>query len=118
MGKEARKAALAACALAGSAEAFVMTGFSPVTAARGRMRALRTLSMSGTMSNNKVVVTGLGAVTPIGTGADQFFANLLNGESGLGPLPAWADDFPCKTGGTIKEFTAGDWYANKKEAKR
>ena len=118
MGKEARKAALAACALAGSAEAFVMTGFSPVTAARGRMGALRALRMSGTMSNNKVVVTGLGAVTPIGTGADQFFANLLNGESGLGPLPAWADDFPCKTGGTIKEFTAGDWYANKKEAKR
>jgi 3-oxoacyl-[acyl-carrier-protein] synthase II len=85
---------------------------------RGRVGAVRALRMGMTMPKKKVVVTGVGAVTPIGTGADDFFTNLFKGESGLQPLPEWATDFPCKTGAQIKDFNAPDWYENKKEAKR
>ena len=125
-------AAIAAAALAGSlpdaADAFALSGLggaSPLAvarrgggaASRGRAGSFA-LRMADTMPNKKVVVTGVGAVTSIGTGADEFFDNLLKGEHGFGPLPAWADEFPCKTGAQITDFKAADWYENKKEAKR
>ena len=34
----------------------------------------------------RVVVTGLGAITPLGLTADEFWANLLAGQSGIGPM--------------------------------
>lgn len=125
-------AAIAAAALAGSlpeaADAFSGgTGYGSqlartqhgnrAAASRGRARAFA-LRMADTMPKKKVVVTGIGAVTPIGTGADTFFDNLMKGEHGFGPLPEWADEFPCKTGAQIEDFKAADWYENKKEAKR
>ena len=36
------------------------------------------------MEFKRVVVTGLGAVTPIGTGVDQYWSGLLEGKSGVG----------------------------------
>lgn len=126
--RRGRVAAVAAAALAGvlpeAAEAFVVGGAGGAggaavraLASRGRAGAFA-LRMGETMPNKKVVVTGVGAVTSIGMGADEFFANLLDGKHGLGPLPEWADEFPCKTGAPINDFKAADWYENKKEAKR
>ena len=121
-----RIAIAAACLAAGSlpdVEAFAGSGMSVLPAraragARGRTGSVAVTMADATMPKKKVVVTGVGAVTPIGMGADDFFANLLKGEHGLGPLPAWADEFPCKTGAMLKDFKADEWYANKKEAKR
>jgi len=70
------------------------------------------------MTKKKVVVTGIGAVSPIGTGKASFFEALLDGKTGFSKLPSWADDFPCNVAAAIPEFKAADWYKNKKEAKR
>jgi 3-oxoacyl-[acyl-carrier-protein] synthase II len=71
----------------------------------------------GTMPDKKVVVTGIGAVSAIGSGKD-FFPNLMSGKLGVSKLPDWAEEFQCKIGGTVTDFEATDWYGNKKEAKR
>ena len=120
------QAALAACALAGSLPNFVegfvssgASGFGRLALQNPRRATSLALTMAdSTMPNKKVVVTGVGAVTAIGMGADEFFTKLFKGDHGFGPLPAWADEFPCKTGATLKNFKAEDWYENKKEAKR
>eukprot|EP00291_Cryptomonas_curvata_P021290 CAMPEP_0172161118 /NCGR_PEP_ID=MMETSP1050-20130122/5943_1 /TAXON_ID=233186 /ORGANISM="Cryptomonas curvata, Strain CCAP979/52" /LENGTH=230 /DNA_ID=CAMNT_0012830971 /DNA_START=131 /DNA_END=820 /DNA_ORIENTATION=- len=76
------------------------------------------MSEQRTMPKNRVLVTGVGAVSSIGTGADKFFENLFAGKCGISKLPSWADDFPSAIAGQINEFKAEDWYANKKDAKR
>merc|ERR1740130_365060 len=122
---------LAACMIAvGSlpdvAEAFLGggAGFAAPLAQRqarlsGSGQTARLAMMAeDTIPNKKVVVTGVGAVTSIGMGADEFFTNLLKGEHGFAPLPDWAAEFPCKTAAPLKDFKAVEWYGNKKEAKR
>ncbi len=37
------------------------------------------------MNNTRIVVTGMGAVTPIGTGVDAYWHNLIAGVSGIAP---------------------------------
>jgi len=86
-------------------------------AARGGGTGVRMMA-DGTMPNKKVVVTGLGCLSSVGNGADEFFPNLFDGKIGPTKLPAWADDFPCNVAGQLDGFAPADWYANKKEAKR
>lgn len=43
----------------------------------------------------QVVITGVGAVSPLGWG-DDFWNGLVEGRSGIGRLPSWADDYPAK----------------------
>lgn len=71
----------------------------------------------GTMPNHKVVVTGIGAVSAIGSGSD-FMPALLKGDIGIEQLPEFAAEFPCRVAGTVKDFDATAWFKNKKEAKR
>src|SRR4029453_7945143 len=53
----------------------------------------------------RVVVTGLGAVTPVGNTAVDTWANLLNGCSGIDTVTLFdASDFAVKIGGEIKNF--------------
>ena len=70
------------------------------------------------MPHKKVVVTGLGVVSPLGTGVDAFFEGLFAAKSPLSKLPEWADEFPAKVAGVVTEFNAQEWYGNKKEANR
>lgn len=68
--------------------------------------------------NRRVVVTGLGAVTPIGIGKDAFWQGLLAGKSGIGPITRFdAADFTSKIAGEVKDFDPS-LYIDKKEAKR
>jgi len=93
-------------AFVGGGPAFAAPLGQRQAAARAGSRALH----MATMPNKKVVVTGVGAVTSIGMGADEFFSNLLKGEHGFAPLPDWAAEFPCKTGAPLKDFNAAEWY--------
>jgi len=53
----------------------------------------------------RVVVTGMGIVSPIGTGTDQFWAAAVNGVSGIREVKSFdASDHRSKIAGEIKDF--------------
>ncbi len=56
----------------------------------------------------KIVVTGVGAVTPVGIGADVSYKAMCEGKSGIVRLPAWADEFPSKA--SISILQTSDVY--------
>ena len=66
----------------------------------------------------RVVVTGLGAITPLGLTADEFWQNLLAGQSGIGPMTLCdPTDYPCRIAGQADDFNPGD-YIGSREARR
>jgi 3-oxoacyl-[acyl-carrier-protein] synthase II len=66
----------------------------------------------------RVVVTGLGAITPIGIGKDEFWQSLLNGKSGIGKITHFdASEYTTQIAGEVKDFDPAK-YIDKKEAKR
>lgn len=70
------------------------------------------------METKRVVVTGLGLVTPNGIGKENFWQNLLAGKSGIGKITRFdTEDFPAKIAGEVKDFDPSK-YMDKKEAKR
>lgn len=57
------------------------------------------------MVKKRVVVTGLGAVTPLGNDVETTWTNIIQGKSGIGPLTRLnPDDFPSKVAGEVKGF--------------
>src|SRR5437879_10348902 len=53
----------------------------------------------------RVVITGVGAVTPIGNTADEFWTALVQGASGIGPITRFdATGFPTRIAGELKGF--------------
>ncbi|MDQ8181840.1 beta-ketoacyl-ACP synthase II [Pelagicoccus sp. SDUM812005] len=61
--------------------------------------------MSELPDNQRVVVTGLGAVTPIGLDVDSFFNGLISGKNGISRVDAFdTEKFTCKIGGQIRDF--------------
>jgi len=70
------------------------------------------------MNNRRVVVTGLGAVTPVGNDVETAWKNILEGKSGIGPLTRVnADDFPAKVAAEVKDFDIEN-FIEKKEARK
>ena len=66
----------------------------------------------------RVVITGLGAVTPLGTGVEKNWDALLNGRSGITQLTRFdASDFPTRIAGEVSDFTPTD-FIEKKEVKK
>ncbi len=66
----------------------------------------------------RAVITGLGAVTPIGLTVEEFWQNLTNGVSGVGPITSFdASDLPTKIGAEVKGFDPKN-YMDFKEARR
>lgn len=66
----------------------------------------------------RIVVTGMGIVSCFGTDVDQFYANLLEGKSGIRPITAFpCEDYPTRFAGQVQDFDVGD-YMDKKQARR
>ncbi|MEO7743058.1 MAG: beta-ketoacyl-ACP synthase II [Usitatibacter sp.] len=62
------------------------------------------------MSKRKVVVTGLGIVSPIGNGIAEAWPNLLKGTNGVGPITRFdASLLPTRIAAEVKGFNAADW---------
>lgn len=67
---------------------------------------------------HRVVVTGIGCLTPVGHGKDAFFDALLAGRSGIGPITHFdASEISTKIAAEINDFAPED-YMDKKAAKR
>ncbi len=70
------------------------------------------------MTKRRVVVTGMGAVTPIGIGLSAFWEGLINGRNGVAPITKFdTEKFDTKFAAEVKNFEVGD-YLDKKEARR
>jgi 3-oxoacyl-[acyl-carrier-protein] synthase II len=66
----------------------------------------------------RVVVTGLGALTPIGNTADEFWASLVQGRSGVGPITKFdPTDYPTRIAAEVRNFDPLD-FVDKKDARR
>jgi 3-oxoacyl-[acyl-carrier-protein] synthase II len=62
------------------------------------------------MSKRKVVVTGLGIVSPVGIGLGPAWDNLVKGVSGVGPITRFdATLLPTRIAAEVKGFNAADW---------
>jgi 3-oxoacyl-[acyl-carrier-protein] synthase II len=62
----------------------------------------------------RVFVTGMGAITPIGSDVPTFWKNLTDGVSGAGNITAFdASDFPVRIACEVKDFDAGQWMDRK-----
>ena len=69
------------------------------------------------MSRRRVVVTGLGCVSPVGNTVDQAWANLIAGRSGIGLISKFdTAAFACKIAGEVRDLDL-DNYINPKEAR-
>lgn len=70
------------------------------------------------MKERRVVVTGIGPVTPIGTGKDNLWQSLLAGVTGVGPITHFdTTDYTTRIAAEVKDFVA-EQYMERKEAKR
>ncbi|XP_051214689.1 3-oxoacyl-[acyl-carrier-protein] synthase II, chloroplastic isoform X2 [Lolium perenne] len=62
----------------------------------------------------RVVVTGMGVVTPLGHEPDEFYNNLLQGVSGISEIEAFdCSSYPTRIAGEIKSFSTDGWVAPK-----
>ena len=58
----------------------------------------------------RVVVTGVGLVTPLGTGVEKNWTALMAGRSGIAPITRFeCADFPTRIAGEVRDFTPEDW---------
>lgn len=66
----------------------------------------------------RVVVTGMGAITPLGLNVKDTWQGLVEGRSGIGPITAFdASSYPVQIMGEVKGFDPGE-YMDRKEARR
>lgn len=68
--------------------------------------------------SHRVVITGLGAITPVGHNVEETWTSLKNGVSGISTIKQFdASEFPVRIAGEIKDYNAKD-FLDRKEAKR
>ncbi|MFS8578692.1 MAG: beta-ketoacyl-[acyl-carrier-protein] synthase II, partial [Novibacillus thermophilus] len=68
--------------------------------------------------NHRVVITGMGVVSPLGNDKETFWDALLSGKSGIGPITHFdASQYPSRIAGEVKHFDPLN-YMEKKDARR
>lgn len=66
----------------------------------------------------RVVVTGMGIVSPLGIGLEENWAAICQGKSGIGPITKFdTTEYPCKIAGEVKHFNP-ELYIDKKDQKK
>jgi 3-oxoacyl-[acyl-carrier-protein] synthase II len=69
-------------------------------------------------NTRRVVITGVGLVTPLGTGVEKNWQALMEGRSGIGPVTRFdVSDFPTRIAGEVKDFHPEE-FIEKKEIKK
>ena len=70
------------------------------------------------MVDARVVITGMGAITPLGETPEKFWSHLLAGKSGIGPMTLCdPTGYPCRIAGEVKSFDPAQ-YVGAREARR
>lgn len=70
------------------------------------------------MSRRRVVVTGLGIVSPVGNDVATAWRNVIAGQSGIGPITHFdASSFPTRIAGEVRDFDPSAWIAPKEVKK-
>jgi 3-oxoacyl-[acyl-carrier-protein] synthase II len=68
--------------------------------------------------DRRIVITGMGCISPVGNDVASAWDAICNGRSGIGPLEAFdAERFPARIAGEIRNFDVGD-YLSPKEARK
>src|SRR6266478_5643574 len=71
------------------------------------------------MPERRVVITGMGVVTPVGNGIETFWSNLKNGVSGIATIDAFdTSGYDCKIGGQVRDFDPKQFFKNPKDVRR
>ena len=71
------------------------------------------------MSERRVVITGIGVLSPIGIDLDTFWNSLVEGKSGIDRIASLdPSDFYCQIGGEVKDFEPAQYFKNPKDARR
>ncbi len=66
------------------------------------------------MSKRRVVITGLGIVSPVGNGIQEAWDNLIHGRGGIGPITRFdASVLPTRIAGEVKNFDPAQWMSPK-----
>lgn len=70
-------------------------------------------------TRKRVVITGLGVITPLGQGIDAFWENILAGQCGIGPVTAYdTEGYACTIAGEVKDFDPTPAFPSPKEVRR
>ena len=65
--------------------------------------------------NRRVVITGLGALSPFGVGASKLWDGCKAGQSGIGPITAFdISDFPVKFAGEVSDYVALEHFEKRR----
>ena len=71
------------------------------------------------MPERRVVITGMGVLTPVGNNLETFWSNLKNGVSGIATIDAFdTSGYDCKIGGQVRDFDPKPFFKNPKDVRR
>src|SRR5215470_17960359 len=69
--------------------------------------------------DRRVVITGLGVVTPVGNDLETFWASLKDGKSGIGRITAFdISAYDCQIAGEVRDFEPKNFFKNAKDVRR
>ncbi len=69
--------------------------------------------------NKRIVVTGMGVISPVGNGVEDYWSSLLAGESGISEISHFeAEEYKTQVAGEVKDFAPQEFGISRKEAKR
>ncbi|MBI4319238.1 MAG: beta-ketoacyl-ACP synthase II [Chloroflexi bacterium] len=84
----------------------------------GQVQSASTAITRESGHRHRVVITGMGAVTPLGNDVEEYWRKLRDGVSGIAPITQFdTTGYPTTIAGEVKGFNAGD-YLDAKEARR
>ncbi|HVD95178.1 MAG TPA: beta-ketoacyl-ACP synthase II [Candidatus Limnocylindria bacterium] len=70
-------------------------------------------------NDRRVVITGLGSLTPLGNDVETFWSNLKNGVSGIHAIDAFdTSGYDCRIGGQVRDFDPKPFFKNPKDVRR